>query len=41
MEAAVAAGHPAVQLDDGRTLLIHDYLKAKRVLARAGAPVAA
>ncbi len=36
MEGAVAAGKPAVQLDDGRTLLIHDFIKAKRVLDRAG-----
>lgn len=41
MEGAVAAGNPAVQLDDGRTLLIHDYLKAQRVLARAGRDKAA
>lgn len=37
MEAAVARGEPAVQLPSGRTLLIHDYHKAQRVLARAGA----
>lgn len=36
MADAVEAGHPAVQLDDGRTLFVHDLTKARRVLARAG-----
>lgn len=31
---AIAAGAPAVQLDNGKVLLIHDYSKAKQVLAR-------
>lgn len=36
-DAARAAGAPAVQLEDGRTLLIHDQTKAVRILQRAGA----
>lgn len=35
-DKARAVGAPAVQLDDGRTLLIHDYTKALRTLARSG-----
>lgn len=34
-EEAAAAGNPAVQLPDGRALLIHDYKKAKGILSRA------
>jgi citrate lyase beta subunit len=34
-EAAVNDAHPAMQLADGRTVLIHDYLKAQRVLTRS------
>jgi len=34
---ALAAGDAAVTLDDGRTLLVHDYEKALAVLAKAGA----
>ena len=33
-EAAVAGGSPAVRLEDGRTILIHDYTKALRVIER-------
>jgi citrate lyase beta subunit len=36
-DAAIAAGDPAIQLPGGKVLLIHDYEKARRVLARAGA----
>lgn len=36
MDAARAEGAPAVQLEGGRTLLIHDDTKARRILARAG-----
>ena len=39
VEAFVSAqesGQPAVQLEGGRTVLIHDFTKARRVLARAG-----
>lgn len=36
MDKARAAGEPAVQLANGRTLLIHDYTKAQRILTRAG-----
>ena len=35
-ETAAATGKPAVQLQDGRTILIHDYKKAQAVLARSG-----
>jgi citrate lyase beta subunit len=35
-DAARAAGAPAVRLEDGRTLLIHDFTKAQRTLLRAG-----
>ena len=35
MQATIEAGNPAVQLEDGRTLLIHDYLKAQRIIARS------
>lgn len=34
-EAAVAQGHPAVQLENGKVLLMHQYLEATRTLARA------
>jgi citrate lyase beta subunit len=40
VDGARAKGAPAVQLADGKTLLIHDYTKAQRVLARAAADVA-
>jgi citrate lyase beta subunit len=33
-EAAVAAGDPAVTLESGRTILVHDYEKARKVRAR-------
>jgi citrate lyase beta subunit len=36
-EAARSAGNPAVTLESGRVLLIHDYEKALHVRARAGA----
>lgn len=36
-EAALAAGHPAVQLAGGRVLLVHDYEKALAVRTRAAA----
>jgi citrate lyase beta subunit len=35
VDEARAAGNPAVQLDSGETLLIHDYAKAQLTLARA------
>lgn len=35
-ERAAAEGQPAIQIDGGRTLLIHDYNKALGVLSRAG-----
>lgn len=35
-DAAAVAGRPAVQLEDGQTILIHDYKKAAGVLSRAG-----
>lgn len=34
-EKAAADGNPAVQLPDGKAVLIHDYKKAQRLLARA------
>jgi citrate lyase beta subunit len=34
-EAAVAAGNPAVQLDNGEVLLVHEYKEAQNVLVRA------
>ncbi len=36
-EQALAEGHPAVTLESGRTILVHDYHKALKVRARAGA----
>ena len=36
-ETALAAGNPAVQLDGGRVLLVHDYDKALKVRERAAA----
>src|SRR5262249_1205043 len=36
-EAAVAAGDPAVTLESGRTILVHDYQKAQHVRARHAA----
>lgn len=36
LDKARAEGEPAVQLANGRTLLIHDYTKAQRILTRAG-----
>lgn len=33
-EAAVALGNPAVQLENGKVLLMHQYLEATRTLAR-------
>jgi citrate lyase beta subunit len=36
IDKARAEGEPAVQLANGRTLLIHDYTKAQRILTRAG-----
>ena len=36
-EEAAAAGAPAVQLADGKPVMIHDYKKARGILARAGA----
>jgi citrate lyase beta subunit len=38
MDQARADGSPAVVLEDGRALLIHDYTKACTVLRRAGVP---
>jgi len=35
-ESAAATGKPAVQLEEGRAILIHDYKKAQGVLARSG-----
>jgi citrate lyase beta subunit len=35
-EEAAALGKPAVQFDDGRAILIHDYKKAVGLLERAG-----
>lgn len=35
-EGAAAEGAPAVQLASGKPVMIHDYKKAKRILARAG-----
>jgi citrate lyase beta subunit len=39
-EGALAAGNPAVQLDGGRVLLVHDYEKALAVRTRAAAVAA-
>jgi citrate lyase beta subunit len=36
-EAALAAGNPAVQLEGGRVLLVHDYDKALKLRERAAA----
>jgi citrate lyase beta subunit len=36
-KGAVAAGHPAVTLSSGRTILVHDFHKALKVRARADA----
>jgi citrate lyase beta subunit len=36
-KGAVAAGHPAVTLSTGRTILVHDYHKALKVRARVDA----
>ena len=36
-EKAAAEGNPALQLPNGKAVLIHDYKKAQGVLARAGA----
>lgn len=36
-EKAAADGNPAVQLPNGKAVLIHDYKKAQGILARAGA----
>ena len=36
VDEARSDGQPAVQLESGTTLLIHDYAKAQRTLARAG-----
>jgi citrate lyase beta subunit len=38
-EVAQTAGNPAVVLEGGRTILLLDYTRAQRVLARAAAPV--
>jgi citrate lyase beta subunit len=38
-EAAMAAGNPAVTLEGGRVLLVHDYEKALKVRDRAAAIV--
>jgi len=39
-ERAVADGRPAVTLESGRTILVHDYQKALKVRARAAAVAA-
>jgi hypothetical protein len=35
-EMAAANGHPAARLQDGRTILIHDYTQARRTIERSG-----
>ncbi len=39
-EAAVAEGKPAVQLEDGETLLLHQYKEAQAILSRVGGSAA-
>jgi citrate lyase beta subunit len=35
-EQVLCEGHPAALMESGQTILVHDYEKAKHLLAKAG-----